>query len=441
MNTPELSAGRGGGLSQGLAANGPYKSLFRARSRSASHGSGNNNNHAAAAADAGLHVLAEAAQSPEALSPISTASPAPTTTPAPATITTATHAPTSVPTSKKRRKPSPLIAASSSPASSVAPLDSAVSALRPSPVVSSNAGVSSSSSYVMVDPSRPPRQPRAKSGGPGGGSTTGKGKRKERVPPPAPPAAAQANGNGEGEQRYERRSSQRLQSGSPFSAVELHHESESMAQGRSRNKQKNRAGSRDVGLPPPPPAPADDGNYDHAQSYYYETEPCAGAGNTVREGGQSLSPPQPKIWESPRPTPPVVDQYPTSARTTSKESSPAPVTDSGLQTPGIKPRMVTLLIEDRRLATDELVEVHVPLKTVGEGYLWADAKDVCAALQSGPSRIDGVFAFACAKVDQIDQSSLFRSREGVHYARKVSTNISACICRWRRDDSVGKLEG
>jgi hypothetical protein len=56
--------------------------------------------------------------------------------------------------------------------------------------------------------------------------------------------------------------------------------------------------------------------------------------------------------------------------------------------------MITLLIEDRRHGTDELAEVHVPLKTVGEGYLWADAKDVCAALQSGPSRIDGGF-FAC----------------------------------------------
>ncbi|KAH9994945.1 hypothetical protein BJV74DRAFT_770088 [Russula compacta] len=48
--------------------------------------------------------------------------------------------------------------------------------------------------------------------------------------------------------------------------------------------------------------------------------------------------------------------------------------------------MLTLLIEDRRHGTDELAEVHVPLKTMGEGYLWADAKDLSAALQSGPSR-------------------------------------------------------
>ena len=51
--------------------------------------------------------------------------------------------------------------------------------------------------------------------------------------------------------------------------------------------------------------------------------------------------------------------------------------------------MVTLLIEDRRHGTDELAEVRVPLKTAGEGYLWADAKGVCVALRSGPSLVDG----------------------------------------------------
>jgi hypothetical protein len=59
--------------------------------------------------------------------------------------------------------------------------------------------------------------------------------------------------------------------------------------------------------------------------------------------------------------------------------------------------MLTLLIEDRRNGTDELAEVHVPLKIAGEGYLWADAKDVCAALQGGPSRIDGE-AFRVARL-------------------------------------------
>ncbi|KAF8492351.1 hypothetical protein F5888DRAFT_1619132 [Russula emetica] len=53
--------------------------------------------------------------------------------------------------------------------------------------------------------------------------------------------------------------------------------------------------------------------------------------------------------------------------------------------------MITLLIEDRRHGTDELAEVHVPVKAAGEGRLWADAKDVCAALQNGPSRPAKVF--------------------------------------------------
>ncbi|KAN0105723.1 hypothetical protein V8E52_010735 [Russula decolorans] len=57
--------------------------------------------------------------------------------------------------------------------------------------------------------------------------------------------------------------------------------------------------------------------------------------------------------------------------------------------PGTKPRMIMLLIEDRRYRTDELAEVHVSLKAAGEGYLEADVKDVCVDLQSGPSRIDG----------------------------------------------------
>ena len=418
VNTPELSAGRGGGLSQGLSATGPYKSLFRARSKSeAGAGTGGKASSASTVVDApALHVLAEAAGSPEAQSPISSAAasasppppaaaaaatpaPAPApVVPAPASVPASAPAlPTSVHTSKKRRKPSPLIA-SSSPASSGAPLDSA-QALRPSPVPSTNASASSSSSSSHVDPSPPARQPRAKSGNGGGNSTTAKGrKHKEKAPVPPPPPAAQSNGNGgQGGQRYERRSLPRQQSGSPFPATAELRETETVVQSRSRNvqQQRNRAGGlkdNDVGGSlSPPAAPADNGNYDHAESYYpsyYKAEPSS-AGNTVRVGGKSLSPP-PK--ESPGPSPSIVNHYPGSARTT---SSPAVKSSSLSETPGTKPRMVTLLIEDRRNGTDELAEVHVPLKTIGEeGCLWADAKDVCAALQSGPSRIDGVSYFA-----------------------------------------------
>lgn len=55
--------------------------------------------------------------------------------------------------------------------------------------------------------------------------------------------------------------------------------------------------------------------------------------------------------------------------------------------------MVTLLIEDLRGATpdSQLAEVKVPLKPAEdpEDGFWADAVDICNALQASPSRIDG----------------------------------------------------
>ena len=153
-------------------------------------------------------------------------------------------------------------------------------------------------------------------------------------------------------------------------------------------KNKNRAAcSKEVGKLPqaqPAPGPADHLSYDHAEGYhfpsYFEAGP-SGASDIASEGGQSFSPPQD-----------IVNHYPTSARiATSKESSPTLMADSRSVTPGTEPRMITLLIEDRRHGTDELAEVHVPLKAAGEGHLWADVKDICVALQSGPSRIDGAY--------------------------------------------------
>ena len=416
VNTPELSAGRGGGLSQGLPANGPYKSLFRARSESrgsnklpavgaASVSSAASSSAAAVAVaaiapDAGLHVLAEAAQSPEALSPISAASP----TPAPGSTSHApAHAPTSAPTAKKRRKPSPL--AASPHASSVEPFQSISAATQPSPP----AAVSTNASPPHAMDSSPPRpsQVQAKPSRAGG---TGKGKHKEKAPAPAlaPAAAAPrrssvraASASGSDGRRYERHALPRRQPGQPAFLTEHREATDSAVPARPRDLQKNRAGLEETevsSVPPPPapaPAPANGGSYDHARGYYppyYETEPLdasSTAAHTVHDGGQSLSPPPPKTWDSPRPSPSAVNHYLTSARTTSKESSPAFTTDSRSQTQGPKPRMVTLFIEDRRHGTDELAEVHVPLRAIGEGYLWADAREVCAALQSGPSRIDG----------------------------------------------------
>lgn len=57
-------------------------------------------------------------------------------------------------------------------------------------------------------------------------------------------------------------------------------------------------------------------------------------------------------------------------------------------------RVLTLLIEDARKdlgERDQLAEVRVPLRQLegSEDGFWADANDVCKALQSGPSRVDG----------------------------------------------------
>ena len=56
-------------------------------------------------------------------------------------------------------------------------------------------------------------------------------------------------------------------------------------------------------------------------------------------------------------------------------------------------RIVTLLIEDMRSGVPDLqlAEVRVPLKVADdpEDGFWADATEICDALQSGPSRIDG----------------------------------------------------
>jgi hypothetical protein len=388
VNTPELSAGRGGGLNQGLPANGPYKSLFRARSES--RGSNKTTAIAAIAPDAaGLHVLADAAQSPEALSPVSTASPTPV----------------SAPTAKKLRKPSPL--AASSPASSVMPLESISVATRPSPASSANAN----HSHVMdrsPPPSRQPCQAKPRAGG----SSKGRYKEKARTPAVAAPyrSSAQAQ-SGNDENRYERQPVPRQQPGPPITTSQSR-ETDFVVQAHPRDVQKTRAGlGEEVGPIPPSraPTPADDGGYGHARNYYpsyYKGElyDASNAGaQTVSDGGQSLTPPRPNNWESsPRSSPPFVSHYSAPSHTASNEPSPAFKTESREATPGTKPCMLTLLIEDQRSGTDELAEVHVPLKTAGEGQLWADAKDVCAALQSGPSRIDGKGLSLTTKVKWIN---------------------------------------
>jgi len=68
--------------------------------------------------------------------------------------------------------------------------------------------------------------------------------------------------------------------------------------------------------------------------------------------------------------------------------------------------MVTLLIEDWWHGTDELAEVHVPLKAAGEGYLCKVGRRVsmvrASAVSSGGIKLADLLLL------------LFRSRQSVH---------------------------
>ena len=194
--------------------------------------------------------------------------------------------------------------------------------------------------------------------------------------PPVPPEAS-SNGSGEGSEHGYKLSL--LTSGRQLSELPGAELREPVQKNRNRAACSKEVGKLPQAQPPPGPVSYDHAEGDHFHSYF-EAGP-SGASDIVSEGGQSLSPPRD-----------IVNHYPTSVRiATSKESSLTLMADSRSATPGIKPRMVTLLIEDRRHGTDEPAEVHIPLKTAGEGYLWTDAKDVCVALQSGPSRVDGAY--------------------------------------------------
>jgi hypothetical protein len=233
------------------------------------------------------------------------------------------------------------------------------------------------------------------------GNTSGKGKRWAKLARafPVRPEAPRNGGDGEGasEERYERDLSllfhRQLSIVRPGARL---HEPESAMQDhprkvRNKKKKKNNkaASSKEVDLlPQAPPAPADHLSYHHAGGdcipSHSEAGPSGASNDIVCEGGQSLSSPQA-----------IENHYPTSARNTTagEESSLAPaMADSRSMTPGPNTHVITLLIEDRRHGTDHLTEVHVPLTAGNDGCLgclWADAEDVCVALQSGPSRIDG----------------------------------------------------
>ncbi|KAF8134571.1 hypothetical protein EV363DRAFT_1161141 [Boletus edulis] len=127
-----------------------------------------------------------------------------------------------------------------------------------------------------------------------------------------------------------------------------------------------------------------------------------------------------------------------------ERSRQAPAQRSHSASPGVgsaRPlRMVTLLIEDMRggVPDPQLAEVRVPLKVADDpddGF-WADAAEVCNALQSSPSRIDGPakvytmrgrFRQFFMRVDQFDQLQVQSAHIGVSKQRTLNVFVEAPV--------------
>ncbi|KAH7888603.1 hypothetical protein F5I97DRAFT_2003561 [Phlebopus sp. FC_14] len=103
-------------------------------------------------------------------------------------------------------------------------------------------------------------------------------------------------------------------------------------------------------------------------------------------------------------------------------------------------RMLTLLIEDMRsgVPDSQLAEVKVPLRVADdpEDGFWADAVDVCNALQQGPSRIDGPakvytmrgrFRQFFMRVDHHDQMQVQSAHLGVSKQRTLEVFVEAPV--------------
>ncbi|KAF9237522.1 hypothetical protein BU15DRAFT_48632 [Melanogaster broomeanus] len=103
-------------------------------------------------------------------------------------------------------------------------------------------------------------------------------------------------------------------------------------------------------------------------------------------------------------------------------------------------RMVTLLIEDMRsgMADSQLAELRVPLRVADdpEDGFWADAVEICNALQAGPSRIDGPakiytmrgkFRQFFMRVDHHDQVQVQSAHLGVSKQRTLEVFVEAPV--------------
>lgn len=168
---------------------------------------------------------------------------------------------------------------------------------------------------------------------------------------------------------------------------------------RERNRQAVVADSQPAYQPPPPPLPHQDyrgreyhhrerGDRDKGRDRDSEAERDLrylppGPSQQYRDPGP---PPQQSYYHSYNQPPPPPPPNPTPSQQLPPMNPPS--------RKGPILRILTLLIEDTRKdpgERDQLAEVRVPLKQLEgpEDGFWADANDVCKALQSGPSRVDG----------------------------------------------------
>ena len=173
------------------------------------------------------------------------------------------------------------------------------------------------------------------------------------------------------------------------------------AERRERNRQVNAAAHQPVYQSPPPHPPHQDyrGRDYHRQEQRDRDKgrdrdrdreadresryPPPGPSQQYHDSGPPSQYPYYQPYHQPPPPPP---SNPMSFQ------QPPPTNQPPRKTPAL--RILTLLIEDTRKdpgEKDQLAEVRVPLKQIEgpEDGFWADANDVCKALQSGPSRVDG----------------------------------------------------
>lgn len=174
---------------------------------------------------------------------------------------------------------------------------------------------------------------------------------------------------------------------------------EKAAERRERNRHANVIANQPACQPPPPPQPHQD--YHEREYHHQEQRDRDGVRERERDSERdSRHPPMgpSQQYRDPGPLPQHSYYHPYNQSPPPLSSNPTPPQQPmPMNQPprkGSALRILTLLIEDTRKdpgERDQLAEVRVPLKQIegpDDGF-WADANDVCKALQNGPSRVDG----------------------------------------------------